>query len=52
MMDELAKIFLTNASLFSWGEWHRSDISLNSLPGLKEINAWKVIFVPDLRALT
>lgn len=33
-----------NTFLFkSWGEWHRSDISLNGVPGLKEINAQSLI---------
>lgn len=52
-MDELAKTYLPKMPFsLAGGEWHRNDISLNSVLGLKEINAWKAIVVPDLRALT
>lgn len=46
-MDELAKIYLTKMPSSLVGEeWQGSDISLNSVPGLKEINAQKVILMP------
>lgn len=45
-MDELAKICLTKMpSPLVGGQRHGSDISLNSVPGLKEINAQKVILM-------
>ena len=52
-MDELAKRDLTKMpSSLVGGERYGSGISWKSVPGLKEINAQKVISVPDPRAQT